>query len=577
MSNPKIKVAILGVGNCASSFVQGLEYYKDEKTEIGLISDVIGGFKVSDIQIVAAFDINKDKVGKDISDAIFVEPNNTSKFCEVPNLNIEVKPGKTLDGVGKFVKELITTVDDSEEIVKELKESKAEILINLLPVGSDEAVKFYAQCAIDAKVGFINCIPVFIARDKEWYNEFRDNKHYGLPFEVNEGISKEGVKDYMNAICRHQPRSYQIDGVYDALRHNRKLLISPTASGKSLMIYSIVRYYVENKKSTLIVVPTTSLVEQMYKDFADYGWDVGSFCHKIYAGKERETDSQVIITTWQSIYKLPRKYFERFSVVVGDEAHQFKSKSLISIMTKLSDAKYRYGFTGTLDGTQTHKWVLEGLFGPSYKIIKTNELMKKGHLAKLDINVLLLKHPPNKFETFEDEVKYIIGHNRRNNFIKNLALDLKGNTLILYARVEGHGLPLYELINNNNSIENRNVFFIHGGVDTEDREKVREITEQENNAIIVASYGTFSTGINIKNLHNVIFASPSKSRIRNLQSIGRVLRKGNKKTSATLYDIADDISYKSRRNYTLNHLIERIKVYNEENFNYDIVNIPLKG
>jgi len=315
----------------------------------------------------------------------------------------------------------------------------------------------------------------------------------------------------------------------------------------------------------------------MYKDFADYGWDVGSFCHKIYAGKERETNSQVIITTWQSIYKLPRKYFERFSVVVGDEAHQFKSKSLISIMTKLADAKYRFGFTGTLDGTQTHKWVLEGLFGPSYKIIKTDELMKKGHLAKLDINVLLLKHPPNKFENFEEEVQYIIGHQRRNNFIKNLALDLKGNTLILFARVEKHGLPLYELINNNNIIENRNVFFIHGGVDTEDREKVREITEQEDNAIIVASYGTFSTGINIKNLHNVIFASPSKSRIRNLQSIGRILRKGNKKTKATLYDIADDISYKSRRNYTLNHLIERIKVYNEENFNYDIVNIPLKS
>tara|TARA_Y100001933_G_scaffold77957_1_gene79160 strand:+ start:64 stop:1095 length:1032 start_codon:yes stop_codon:yes gene_type:complete len=342
------------------------------------------------------------------------------------------------------------------------------------------------------------------------------------------------------------------------------------------MIYSIVRYFVEKEKNTLIVVPTTSLVEQMYKDFADYGWDVGSWCHKIYAGKERETDSQVIITTWQSIYKLPRKYFERFSVVVGDEAHQFKSKSLISIMTKLGNAKYRYGFTGTLDGSQTHKWVLEGLFGPSYKIIKTDELMKKGHLAKLDINVLLLKHPPTKFENFEEEVQYIIGHNRRNNFIKNLALDLKGNTLILFARVEKHGQPLYELINNSNIIENRNVFFIHGGVDTEDREKVRAITEQENNAIIVASYGTFSTGVNIKNLHNVIFASPSKSRIRNLQSIGRVLRKGDKKTKATLYDIADDISYKSKKNYTLNHLIERIKIYNQENFNYDIVNIPLK-
>ena len=425
-------------------------------------------------------------------------------------------------------------------------------------------------------IGLLDRVIQF-CKDHQYTYEFLDSKYYGLPFEVNKMISKEGVKDYMTAISKYKPRDYQIEGVYDALRHNRKLLISPTASGKSLMIYSIVRYYVEKGENTLIVVPTTSLVEQMYKDFADYGWDVGSFCHKIYAGKERETNSQVIITTWQSIYKLPRKYFERFSVVIGDEAHQFKSKSLISIMTKLGNAKYRYGFTGTLDGTQTHKWVLEGLFGPSYKIIKTNELMKKGHVATLDINVLLLKHPPNKFENFEEEVQYIIGHNRRNNFIKNLALDLKGNTLILFARVEKHGEPLYNLINNNNIIENRHVFFVHGGVDTEDREKVRDITEREDNAIIVASYGTFSTGINIKNLHNVIFASPSKSRIRNLQSIGRILRKGDNKSKATLYDIADDISYKSRKNYTLNHLIERIKVYNEENFNYDIVNIPLKS
>ena len=423
-------------------------------------------------------------------------------------------------------------------------------------------------------VGLLDKIRQF-CKDHEYTYEFKKNEYYGLPFEVNPHISREGVKDYVTSISKYKPRDYQVDGIYDALKHNRKLLISPTASGKSLMIYGIVRYFVERKQNTLIVVPTTSLVEQMYKDFADYGWDVGSYCHKIYAGKERDTDAQVIITTWQSIYKLPRKYFDRFSVVIGDEAHQFKSKSLISIMTKLGNAKYRYGFTGTLDGTQTHKWVLEGLFGPSYKIIKTDELMKKGHVATLDINVLLLKHPPNKFETFEDEIQYIIGHNRRNNFIRNLALDLKGNTLILFARVEGHGEPLFNLINNN-SIISRHVFFVHGGVATEDRERIREITESENNAIIVASYGTFSTGINIKNLHNIIFASPSKSRIRNLQSIGRVLRKGSNKSKATLYDIADDISYKSRRNYTLNHLIERIKVYNEENFNYDIVNIPLK-
>ena len=423
-------------------------------------------------------------------------------------------------------------------------------------------------------VGLLDKIQKF-CEDHEYTYEFLDNKFFGTPFEVNENISFEGVKDYMTSISKYAPREYQVEGVYDALKHNRRLLISPTASGKSLMIYSIVRYYVEKQQNTLIVVPTTSLVEQMYKDFADYGWDVGSFCHKIYAGKERETDSQVIITTWQSIYKLPRKYFERFSVVIGDEAHQFKSKSLISIMTKLHKAKHRFGFTGTLDGTQTHKWVLEGLFGPSYKIIKTDELMKKGHVAKLDINVLLLKHKAQKFEVFEDEVQYIINHDQRNKFIRNLALDLKGNTLILYARVEGHGRVIYDMINSN-VLEQREVFFVHGGVAAEEREKVREITETQNNAIIIASYGTFSTGINIKNLHNVIFASPNKSKIRNLQSIGRVLRKGDNKIKATLFDIADDITYGSSKNYTLNHMMERVKIYNEENFNYEMLTIPLK-
>jgi superfamily II DNA or RNA helicase len=333
---------------------------------------------------------------------------------------------------------------------------------------------------------------------------------------------------------------------------------------------------VDTGKNILLVVPTTSLVEQMYKDFGDYGWDTDSYCHKIYSGREKDTNKSVVITTWQSIYKLERSWFERFDVVIGDEAHLFKSKSLIQIMTKLHTAKHRIGFTGTLDGTQTHKWVLEGLFGPSYKIIRTKELQEKGFLSKLDITCLLLKHPPQKFEVFEDEIQYLIGHDQRNNFISKLALDLKGNTLVLFSRVEAHGSVLFEKINTSKE-DNRKVFFVHGGVDTEEREQVREITERENNAIIVASYGTFSTGINIKNLHNVIFASPSKSRVRNLQSIGRVLRKGKNKNKAMLYDIADDCSSKSRRNYTLNHFIERIKIYNEENFNYDIITIQLKG
>ena len=419
-------------------------------------------------------------------------------------------------------------------------------------------------------VGLLDKIVQFCRRYDYDY-EFENSKYYGLPYQETESVSHEGVKDYLTGISKYKPRDYQIEGVFDALQKNRRLLISPTGSGKSLMIYAITRYHTENKRSTLIIVPTTSLVEQMYKDFIDYSWNAETYCHKIYAGKDLLSEKRVIISTWQSIYKLPRTWFNRFDVVIGDEAHQFKSKSLVSIMTKLYDTKYRYGFTGTLDGTQTHKWVLEGLFGPSYKIVNTKELQEKGYLAHLNIRVLLLKHDPIKFDTYQDEIEYLITHEKRNKFIRNLVWDLKGNTLILYSRVATHGEVLYDIIN---KVE-RKIFFVHGGVDVEERESVRRITEKEDNAIIIASFGTFSTGINIKNLHNVIFASPSKSRIRTLQSIGRVLRKSKDKLNATLYDIADDCKKGSKQNYTLNHLIERIKYYNEEKFSYEIIQIKI--
>ena len=439
----------------------------------------------------------------------------------------------------------------------------------------DGKIRLFSPATGEVYGGLVDKI-VNWARKSEYSLEFENNKHYGTPFEENEIISREGVKEYMTRISKYKPRDYQIDAVYDALKYNRKLLISPTASGKSMMIYAVVRYFVETKKKVLLIVPTTSLVEQMYKDFEDYGWNADQYCHRIYSGKEKTNENSVTITTWQSVYKLKRPFFKDFDVAIGDEAHLFKSKSLVSIMTKMDSAKYRYGFTGTLDGSQTHKWVLEGLFGPSYKVTQTKELIDKGHLSKLQIRVLILKHTDQKFDTYEDELQYIISHVKRNKFIKNLALDLKGNSLILFSRVATHGQILFDSINS--SVQNnRKVFYVHGGVEAQERERIREITEQERDAIIVASYGTFSTGINIKNLHNVIFASPSKSRIRNLQSIGRVLRTGDNKKKAVLYDIADDISYKSRKNYTLNHLVERVKIYNEEKFNYEIIQINLRN
>ena len=373
-------------------------------------------------------------------------------------------------------------------------------------------------------------------------------------------------------------RDYQIRAIQYALSNHRGMLVSPTASGKSLIIYALIRFYnyLLKGKKILILVPTTSLVEQMYSDFIDYGWN-DKYLHRIYQGHEKVTDKPVVISTWQSIYKLDKKYFEDFGCVVGDEAHLFKSKSLTTIMTKLINCKYRFGMTGTLDGTQTHRLVLEGLFGKVEKVTSTKELMDKDTLASLKIKCLVLKHKENECKEVKDlkyseELQYIVAHKTRNTFISRLCDKLNGNTLCLYQLVEKHGLVLYNLMKD----FDRKVFFIHGGTDTETREKIRAITEKETNAIIVASYGTFSTGINIRNLHNIVFASPSKSRIRVLQSIGRGLRKSDKgNIQTTLLDIADDFTYKDRKNFTLNHFLERINIYNEEEFDYEIDRIRI--
>lgn len=414
------------------------------------------------------------------------------------------------------------------------------------------------------------------AEEHDYTCTFEDNKFYGKPNETNPYISPEAIKEYMDYLTtKIKPRDYQYDAVYRALKNYRRIILSPTGSGKSFMIYSLVRYFTAANLKTLIIVPSISLVTQLFNDFVDYGWDAENYCHQVFAGEAKLSDMPVVITTWQSVYKLPKKYFDSYTAVIGDECHTFKAKSLTGIMTKLHEAKYRIGFTGTLDGTKTHRLVLEGLFGLSNKVTNTAELMKRGQLSDLKIKILVLRHENFKFGSYPDEMDYIVSHEKRNRFIRNLCRDLNGNSLLLFNYVEKHGEPLYELINSTIGSE-RNVFFVHGGVEAEEREKIRQLTEQQNNCIIIASYGTFSTGINIKNLHNIIFASPSKSRIRNLQSIGRVLRKGENKSQAVLYDIADDFSKGNYSNYTLNHLKERIKIYNEENFNYEIIPVNIK-
>ena len=438
--------------------------------------------------------------------------------------------------------------------------------------GWDGKVHLYSPATGEIYCGLVSYFTEW-AKERGYQYEFKQHETFGHPVEENDLITPEGVVGFVKGLrLPVKVRDYQYQAIYECLKYNRRLLLSPTASGKSLMVYSLVRYHVNLNRKILIVVPTTSLVEQMYKDFEEYGWMASKYCHKIYSGQEKDTKADCIITTWQSVYKQPRKWFERFDVVIGDEAHQFKAKSLTTIMHKLHGCKYRIGFTGTLDGANVNQLVLEGVFGRCSQVIKTHNLMKQGHVSNLSVKVLVLKHQEQIFEGYQDEMNYLCEHETRNKFIRNLACDLKGNTLVLFNYVEKHGLPLYEMIN---SHTDKPVHLVYGGVDVDDREEIRRLVENEDNSIIVASYGTFSTGINIKRLHNLVFASPSKSRVRNLQSIGRVLRQYRGKEIATLYDIADDITRDNGKNYTLLHLFERLKIYKEEKFNYEIIEVKI--
>lgn len=375
-----------------------------------------------------------------------------------------------------------------------------------------------------------------------------------------------------------ESRDYQNRAVVEALRKQRGLLLSPTASGKSFIIYLLSRYHVEHQRRVLIIVPTTSLVSQMASDFLEYNKGRTLDIHKIQGGVDKNVDADYTISTWQSLFKMPKEYFQKFDAVIVDEAHLAKAKSITKILEKMPEAKYRYGFTGTLDESQTHELVLTGLFGPVYQVTQTKKLIDDNTLADFKIKAISLQYPDemrkiNKSKSYQEEIDWIVKNESRNKFIRNLAWSLPGNTLILFQFVEKHGKLLEPMLQK----DGKTVHFIHGGVSSQDREDVRHIAENTNDNIILASYGTFSTGVNIKRLDNIIFASPSKSKIRNLQSIGRVLRKGNGKDKAVLYDIVDDLQWKSHKNFAVRHFMERVKIYSGEQFEFKIYNVQLKG
>lgn len=429
-------------------------------------------------------------------------------------------------------------------------------------------------------------IYLYNSRNKQLYTglfhslvEFAETHKYtiqnntDLNIEVNYSLEEaKGFIDTLN-IPDLKPRDYQIRAFALAVRNKRGILVSPTASGKSLIAYLIARYY--NCK-TLIVVPTTSLVLQLKKDFASYGYEAE--VHGVMAGVEKKTKCAITVSTWQSLYEQKEDFFNEYDLIIGDECHLFKAKSLISIMTKMKNTSYRFGMTGTLDGAEVNELVLTGLFGRIENIVETSKLIETGALSPLRIKILVLTHNAAAGKAlyggdYHQEMDYIVSSEARNKFIRNLAHSLAGNTLILFSYVDKHGKILYELIKEKRP---QDTFFVAGEIAASLREEIREAVEKAEQSIIVASYGVFQLGINIKRLHNIIFASPSKSRIRVLQSIGRGLRRGKNKYECRLFDIADNLSHGQKKNFTLQHLAERVKMYNTEGFLYDFHEIQIK-
>ena len=448
----------------------------------------------------------------------------------------------------------------------------------------DGKIRLYDLHRKTLYAGLLNYVREFANRNGYQFiltpnKEYKPLKNNNLTYDqVEEYAHSLELSARGNAI---EIRDYQIDAIQKCMNENRALLLSPTASGKSLIIYTLMRHYVDQGKKCILIVPTTSLVEQMYADFEEYssvnGFPVDRACQKLYSGFTKDITSDVLITTWQSIYKQPKVWFDQFQVVFGDEAHQFKAKSLGTVMEKMTSIPHRFGTTGTLDNAQVHRLVLEGLFGPVYKVTTTKQLMDTDRVAKLNITCLLLKYDEEtrkkrKNNLYQEEMDFLVSNSKRNRFIVNLAKSLKGNTLVLFQYVDKHGKVLYDMCKD---IEDREVHIVHGDIKVDERESIRNKATKHSNMLVFASYGTFSTGVNMPSIENVIFASPSKSKIRNLQSIGRGLRLHEGKTQCDLYDISDDLSYKTWKNHTLNHFMERVKLYAEEQFKCKIVEVNL--
>lgn len=426
--------------------------------------------------------------------------------------------------------------------------------------------------------------------------KFVPNERYST-FDQIDDVSKEDFNAFiadLNIWSKSGPitvRDYQFDASYKAVREKKITLISPTSSGKSVVLYIAIRWILEQDPDSrvILIVPNIQLVNQMFNDFKEYslqnGFNVDQVCQKLYGGQSKDLVKRLLITTWQSFTKLSKTrdaldFMRLYRGVIVDECHQSSSKEIQSILSKCTNAQYRIGASGTIDqsaGAKVNLLQIEGYLGPVHRVITTKELMDAGQVSALKIKSLVLKHSIQNCELlkkadYQEEMKWLIDNEDRNAFICKLALAAQGATLLLVRNRDTHAKVLYERLL---KVSTRPVYYISGDVSGDQREIIRNLANVED-CIIVATLATMAVGVNIPNLRNIIFGSPSKSMVTVLQSIGRALRLHNDKSCANVYDIIDDLRYKKHDNYAYTHGVERLTIYRKEKFDIAIKEIALK-
>jgi superfamily II DNA or RNA helicase len=408
----------------------------------------------------------------------------------------------------------------------------------------------------------------------------------------DDGITKDEIADVVSYLVKPhkggepiEPYDYQIEAVEYMLNMGRGICLSATSSGKSLIIYLAVRLYQlldeTQGKTIFITVPSSDLVEQMYDDFAEFSqmdddWHVNAWCQKVNMKYTKFIEKQVVITTWQSMKKMSFDAIENAGAIFVDECHTAKADVLSGMLESMTSCDIKHGLTGTLDGFEANETFVEGVLGPPKRIVTSREIIDMGNASEVEVHVVVLDHSeetrkqyrrvmaktPRELQ-YRAEVQFIDALAHRRDMILDMIDSVEGNTLTLFDRVEEYGKELHDQFILDHPYS---TFLIVGEVEGDDRKDIRHGMEDQENAVIFASYGTMSTGISINKLHNMFLISSTKSKIRVLQSIGRMMRKHKSKEVGFIFDIVDDLSSDTRTNFVFNHAIKRLEYYKKEQF-----------